>query len=524
MSYLSETFAALFARLGLEKYVIPVAETPTGDAKNLQANADGHLLVDLGGLDESVLATSAKQDTGNASLTSIDGKVATSAKQDTAIAALTTLHADVDGVETMLGAIAGQLPTTLGAKTSAASLAVTLSSDEPSIDVTLAGIAALATEASLASLLSEVRELATETALATLGSEIKFRQEAGNSHLNDISGKLPATLGAKTASASLSVTPATDAVFGIEAPENAYQTVRTWAASVADSEPAVEGSNWVALTGANKAGYVVQHYAITAVGGTVAPSQVIFRTWIRVGGAGGTIQKIDEWTADASWLVTAAAVNPYWRRIIPVNCDDIFVTATFPDGASPTITGTVSCRAVAHAGLQRRDLTYDPATGLPVVQSKSYDAATGTDKTSPSYQQCDLYLNEPLAVNEATKANGDYYGPSDAGLIVGEHGEISVSFSVTGANNGTVTITVEATNQESWASPIDITKSVWESKAGALISAGSIATAANGTQTGILCLGNGSSPCNYRMIRVKYVVADGASGAISMSFRRKVRS
>lgn len=411
MSYLSEVFATFFGRIGLEKYVIPVVETPNGTAKNLQANANGELLVDIAGLAEGDLATSAKQDTGNTSLAAI-------------------------------------------------------------------------------------------------------------------SGKLPATLGAKTSAASLSIAMPTDLQpFKIEVPGPAMTTLRTLSGATADTEPPTDGSTWIAMPGAAYSGLLEIPIAgaFTAVGGTVAPTLVTMRVWSRLG-SGGAISKVYEETFQASWLTTGIATNPYRPRYIPFNAPDAIVTFTFPDGTAPTITGTVKGRMVTEGSLTSKDFPRDPATGNVVFQGANYDAATQTDKVSDAYKACDLYLNEPLVVNEASKANGDYYGPSDAGLIVGEHGEVSVSFSVTGANGGTVTITVEATNQETWASPIDITKSVWESKAGALITAGSIATAANGTQTGILCLGSGSSPCNYRMIRVKYVVAGGASGAISMSFRRKVRS
>lgn len=107
-------------------------------------------------------ATSAKQDTGNSSLTSIDGKFttlnakdfATSAKQDTGNSSLssidgkfTTLNAKdfatsakQDTGNTSLGNIDTKLPSTLGAKTSALSLAVTLPTDIAALSVTTTAI------------------------------------------------------------------------------------------------------------------------------------------------------------------------------------------------------------------------------------------------------------------------------------------------------------------------------------------------------------------------------------------------
>ena len=65
------------------------------------------------------LATEAKQDVGNASLSSIDTKVATAAKQDTG--------------NTSLSSIDGKLPT-LGQKNKAGSVSITLASDQGNVD------------------------------------------------------------------------------------------------------------------------------------------------------------------------------------------------------------------------------------------------------------------------------------------------------------------------------------------------------------------------------------------------------
>jgi hypothetical protein len=74
-------------------------------------------------------ATEAKQDTGNTSLGSIDTKLssqATAAKQDDIINELDAIQASVDSIDV-------KLPATLGTKTAANSLAVTLASDQVAI-------------------------------------------------------------------------------------------------------------------------------------------------------------------------------------------------------------------------------------------------------------------------------------------------------------------------------------------------------------------------------------------------------
>ncbi len=47
-TFTSGVFDAFFGRLGLEKYCIPVVETPTNGVRNLQAIADGSLKTDAG--------------------------------------------------------------------------------------------------------------------------------------------------------------------------------------------------------------------------------------------------------------------------------------------------------------------------------------------------------------------------------------------------------------------------------------------------------------------------------------------
>ena len=420
MSFLTQAFATFFARLGLEKYSIPVLETPTGDAKNLQGNADGALMVDISGLAEGDLATTAKQDVTN-------GK-------------LDTLHADVNGM----------------------------------------------------------------------------------------TAKLPAALGATTSAASLSMAPASDAVFRVAAPETAPVAIRTFAATVADvTVIPTDASAWVSLAGAAYAGYADFHLAITSVGGTASPTQVTLKFWNRVGGTvagGGAIKKIHDQTFDASQLVLPADTNPYTRIHVPCNSDEVFCTVSFPDGTAPTITGVVSARAVAFAGLQRKDLVYNPATGYPVFELRGYDSPTDTVKNSPSTFECDLSLPEPLVVNEASLAvaTATFYYPSADGITVAPHNNISWDYTATGAGGGTVAVSFEATNNPAWSSPRDVSKSGWGCVAGAAV-AGTVTSAANGTITEIVNFSNKGNSCvNFARLRMKVVVATANSGAFALSINRSV--
>lgn len=448
--------------------------------------------VDIASIDESTLATAAKQDTQSTKLDTLHTDLGTTiaGKLDTLHSDIgTTLHADVDGLEAKLDTLHSDLDNV-----------------EPKLDTLHTDLAT--------TLAGKLDTLHTD-----IGTTLHADVDGVEGKLDGIASQLPASLGAKAASASLSVAPATDAIFNVAAPENAFQTVRTWAGAVADSEPAVDGSTWVALTGASAAGYVVQLYEITAVGGTVAPTQVVFRTWIRVGGAGGVIQKIDEWTADASWLTQPAATNPYWRRIIPVNCDDIFVTATFPDGTSPTITGTVKCRAIAHAGLQRRDFTYDPATGLPKFQSASYDSATQTEKVSDSYKECDLPLCEPAILNSTGLAHTTpiTYYPSSDGAIMDGWDSISFQYSLAAGGGGTIETWWEIANADVWTLATDCTLAASNNNTGDRPAATPLSSGT--TLAGFMQFDN----LNAKRIRQCVLPKTANSGAVVINMRRKVR-
>ena len=110
--------------------------------------------------------------------------------------------------ETTLAAMSAKLPATLGAKAAAASLAVTQSTE----DVARMGII-------------------TETAPAsdTASSGLNGRLQRIAQRLTSLIALLPSSLGAKTGANSLSVVPATDAVFGTSSTPQGTSTFSTQA-------------------------------------------------------------------------------------------------------------------------------------------------------------------------------------------------------------------------------------------------------------------------------------------------------
>lgn len=145
-------------------------------------------------------ATTAKQDVGNASLSSIDGKVATAAKQDVGNASLSSIDAKVstaakqDVGNANLASIDGKVSTAAKQDVGNASLA--------SIDAKVATETTLATRASEATLATRASEATLAAAKADLDALVakdyatSAKQDTGNASLGSIDGKLT-TLNAK---------------------------------------------------------------------------------------------------------------------------------------------------------------------------------------------------------------------------------------------------------------------------------------------------------------------------------------
>lgn len=155
-------------------------------------------------------STAANQTTGNASLSSIDTKLssqATAANQSTLLTdvgvvtetapasdtASSGLNGRLQRVAQRLTSLIAQIPATLGAKTAANSLAITTATDDV-----------------LVPQLGAVTETAPATDTASSGLNGRLQRIA--QRLSSLITQVPATLGAKTAANSLSVTMATDDV------------------------------------------------------------------------------------------------------------------------------------------------------------------------------------------------------------------------------------------------------------------------------------------------------------------------
>jgi hypothetical protein len=153
------------------------------------------------------------------------------------------------------------------------------------------------------------------------------------------------------------------------------------------------------------------------------------------------------------------------------------------------------------------------------VQSKSYDAATGTDKNTPSAFECDLYLEEPLVVDTTgLTAATEYPYPSADGIVVGAHDSFVFEYSAAAGGGGTIEIWWEATlGSSSWTQRNVITVSGSELTTGAKHLASPLSSAT--TLAGITQFDN-LNVTRVRMI-VKPVTAN--SGAVKISIRRKVR-
>lgn len=301
--------------------------------------------------------------------------------------------------------------------------------------------------------------------------------------------------------------------------DNVYTTVRTLSTTVADNEPPTDGS-FITLNQTHSNSFVEVSYGITAVAGTVAATQVRFKTWRAT--ADGSIEKIDDFTEYAANLILTSPTNPVRTRTKEFNAKRIFVTVTFPDGTSPNITGTIKARLVtpASACLQRADLTFDPTSGRPVVQTTGYDSLTDTQKVTPSVFETDLALPEALIVDTTGLTAGtEYLYPSADGVEMSQD-SIVWEYSVVAANNGYCEIWWESTiGSNAWTQRNVITMSGYEYNIGAKHPGGKINTIVNGTLTGQ------TSFENFNGTRIRMVVKPitGNSGAVKVSIRRKVR-
>lgn len=257
---LSQTFNQdALGNIGTSAFATTAAPSyTTGTQSSLSLTLAGALRVDGSGTTQPISAVSLPLPTG----------ASTSALQTAGNSTLTT--------------ISGQLPATLGAKTSANSLAVVLATDET------------------------VPISAVSLPLPT-GAATSALQTTGNSTLSTISGQLPATLGSKTSANSISVVLASDETVPISLPASATGTLTSVASSATSVTLLAANSSrkgyaifndstqilYVAFTGTSTtSAYSVKLFSNSAITSDFIYTGVISGIWASANGAA----KITEFT------------------------------------------------------------------------------------------------------------------------------------------------------------------------------------------------------------------------------------
>lgn len=206
--------------------IVVGGHTGSGTARHLRVDANGRLSVDV---NSSALpaggATAANQATEIASLASIDTKLtsqATAANQTTELTRLGDLTETAPATDTAssglngrlqriaqnLSTTFGRLPLVLGQGTMAQSLKVVIASDQTGVPVTSTPLTNL--DVNLGAQTDGVA--AGDTSTASLIALLK----RNNQNITNLMNRLPALIGINTGAASLSVVPASDAVFGMK--------------------------------------------------------------------------------------------------------------------------------------------------------------------------------------------------------------------------------------------------------------------------------------------------------------------
>jgi hypothetical protein len=296
---------------------------------------------------------------------------------------------------------------------------------------------------------------------------------------------------------------------GIGGTEQTFSPLVTWAGASNDTEPPAAGVAVVPLLG-----YVELRWAPSFVfAGTTPATSVRFRIWKFV----DTVAvKIDEFIVSAADLSVGIEAGTIWTKQYAVDSDSIKVTAVMLDGTSPTITGSVTARAIAKgfdSSLTRRDAV----SGNPIAQSPAYDALTGSEKVT---QTSAIYppIDEPIVISETSRASGaTYYWPSSDGIEMDAYDSLTTLMSITGATTSVATVTMEATlGSSAWTVPIDVTKRTFDDANNVYLIAGSAVSTAGGNLTLLWSL----YQCNWTRVRVKVVVTSAATGVVAASFRR----
>lgn len=201
----------------------------TGTFNALSLTLAGALRIDGSGVTQPISAsslplptgasTSALQTSGNTTLTTISGQLPVSLGQGTMAQSLAVVIASNQSAVPVSGTVAISSAYAQGSSTSgevglliqgaatAGSPTYTTATTNP-LSLTLAG--ALRIDGS-----AVTQPISAASLPLPAGASTSALQTAGNSTLTTISGQLPATLGAQTSASSLSVVPATGAVFTV---------------------------------------------------------------------------------------------------------------------------------------------------------------------------------------------------------------------------------------------------------------------------------------------------------------------
>jgi len=329
----------------------------------------------------------------------------------------------------------------------------------------------------------------------------------------------PKQTGASLALSSVSVPVAvTSSVpISILAGELAYQTVRTFTNTTADAEPPAV---FTVLNSPTLYGSMEVKFGQMTFGGTVTASAATIKIWKRVG---SDIDCIDIITYSKSEWEQAAGANRIFPRRYTLNADEVYATVTFPDGTSPNISGTVKMRSVNAIGLQRSDLAYDSATGLPKFLPASYDHLTDSTKVTPLYVAQDLNNPETLLIDTTGLIAGtEYYWASADGILMAPYTSITWEFTLKAGTNATDTIQYwwESTiGSNSWTQRNIITPSGMDPTSGAKLGALVFFTSPAGTTNGIVTFTNEST----NIVRMRMVVKPitGNSRTVRLNVQRR---
>ena len=185
------TASSLAVVLPSDQAAIPATQSGTWNINNIS----GTVSLPTGA------ATSANQTTANSTLSSISGQLPSTLGQKASASSLAVVIANDQSPILVTGPISGtvavsNLPSSLGQAVSASSVAVTIASDQSAIPSSQSGT-------------WNINNVSGSISLPT-GAATSANQSTANTTLSNISGQLPTSLGSHTSASSLAVVVASD--------------------------------------------------------------------------------------------------------------------------------------------------------------------------------------------------------------------------------------------------------------------------------------------------------------------------